>query len=43
MEYIEDYLGQDLSLADLAGIAAVSESHLKTLFRRSMGCQCIST
>ena len=35
--YIEDHLEQDLSLARLAGVAGVSASHLKTLFRRSTG------
>lgn len=35
--YIEDYLDQNLSLAVLAGVAGVSASHLKTLFRRSTG------
>ena len=33
--YIEDHLDQNLSLAKLAGVAEVSASHLKTLFRRS--------
>jgi AraC family transcriptional regulator len=36
-EYIEEHLDQDLSLLRLAGIADVSASHLKTLFRRSTG------
>ncbi|MGH2585125.1 MAG: helix-turn-helix domain-containing protein [Dehalococcoidia bacterium] len=35
--YIEEHLDQDLSLARLAGVAGVSASHLKTLFRRSTG------
>jgi AraC family transcriptional regulator len=35
--YVEDHLDQDLSLAVLAGVAGVSVSHLKTLFRRSTG------
>lgn len=35
--YVEDNLDQDLSLARLAGVAEVSASHLKTMFRRSMG------
>jgi AraC family transcriptional regulator len=35
--YIEDHLEEDLSLATLAGVAGVSASHLKTLFRRSTG------
>lgn len=35
--YIEDNLDQDLSLTHLAGVAQVSASHLKTLFRRSTG------
>jgi AraC family transcriptional regulator len=36
-EYIEEHLDQNLSLLRLAGIAEVSASHLKTLFRRSTG------
>lgn len=36
-EYIEEHLGEDLSLASLAAVSGVSESHLKTLFRQSMG------
>lgn len=36
-EYIEAHLDQDLSLTRLAGIAGVSASHLKTLFKRTMG------
>ena len=35
--YVEGHLDQDLSLARLAGVAGVSASHLKTLFRRTMG------
>jgi AraC family transcriptional regulator len=35
--YIEDHLDRDLSLAQLAGVAGLSASHLKTLFRRSTG------
>lgn len=36
-EYVEAHLDQDLSLARLAGIAEVSASHFKTLFKRSTG------
>ncbi|WP_164011901.1 AraC family transcriptional regulator [Pyxidicoccus trucidator] len=36
-EYIEEHLDQNLSLARLAGVASVSASHLKTLFKRSTG------
>lgn len=36
-EYIEACLDQDLSLARLAEVAGISTSHLKTLFKRSMG------
>jgi AraC family transcriptional regulator len=36
-EYIEAHLDRNLSLLRLAGIADVSASHLKTLFRRSTG------
>ncbi|RKH08632.1 AraC family transcriptional regulator [Corallococcus sp. CA047B] len=36
-EYIEEHLDQNLSLARLAGVAGVSASHLKTLFKRSTG------
>ena len=35
--YIEDHLDDDLSLARLAEVAGVSASHLKLLFRRSLG------
>ena len=36
-DYVEDHLDQDLSLEKLALVAEVSASHLKTLFKRSMG------
>lgn len=36
-EYIEGHLAQDLSLARLADVAGISESHLKTLFKRTTG------
>ncbi|MGZ2384889.1 helix-turn-helix transcriptional regulator [Rhizobium brockwellii] len=36
-EYIEDNLDTSLSLADLAGLAGLSLSHLKTQFRNSFG------
>ncbi|MBZ4422666.1 AraC family transcriptional regulator [Myxococcus sp. RHSTA-1-4] len=36
-EYIEEHLDKDLALARLASVAGVSASHLKTLFKRSMG------
>ena len=35
--FIEDHLDENLSLTRLAGVAEVSVSHLKTLFRRSTG------
>src|SRR5262249_5986399 len=35
--YIEDNLGQAISLADVASVAGVSVSHFKTLFRESVG------
>ncbi|WP_437932315.1 AraC family transcriptional regulator [Sorangium sp. So ce291] len=35
--YIEDHLDQNLSLERLAGVAEISASHLKTLFKRSTG------
>ena len=35
--YIEEHLDQDLSIARLAGVAGLSASHLKTLFKRSTG------
>jgi AraC family transcriptional regulator len=35
--YIEAHLDRDLSLERLAGVASLSASHFKTLFRRSMG------
>lgn len=37
MAYIEEHLEQELSLIELAAVAGVSASHLKTLFRRSTG------
>lgn len=36
-DYIEQNLDQPLSLAELAAVAQMSSSHLKTLFRRSTG------
>jgi AraC family transcriptional regulator len=36
-DYIEAHLDQPLSLLELAAIAGLSSSHLKTLFRRSTG------
>ncbi|MBZ4399834.1 AraC family transcriptional regulator [Myxococcus sp. MISCRS1] len=36
-DYVETHLDEDLSLATLARVAAVSASHLKTLFKRSTG------
>lgn len=36
-DYIEAGLDQDLSLARIAGVAGIGTSHLKTLFKRSMG------
>lgn len=36
-DYVEEHLDQNLSLARLAGVAEVSTSHFKTLFKRSMG------
>jgi len=36
-DYIEAHLDQDLSLARLAQVAGISASHLKTLFKRSVG------
>jgi AraC family transcriptional regulator len=36
-EYIEDHIDQELTLSRLAGVAGVSASHLKTLFKRSTG------
>jgi AraC family transcriptional regulator len=35
VEFIQTHLDQDLSLVDLARIAAISVSHLKVLFRRT--------
>jgi AraC family transcriptional regulator len=37
VDFIQAHLDQDLSLVDLAGVAAISVSHLKVLFRRSFG------
>jgi len=36
-EYIEAHLDDDLSLLQLAQVAGISASHMKTLFKRSMG------
>ena len=35
--YIEDNLGRDLGLGEIAGLAGLSVSHFKTMFRKSMG------
>ncbi len=35
--YIEDNLGRDLGLDEIAGIVGLSVSHFKTLFRKSLG------
>lgn len=35
--YVEDNLSKDLSLKELAGVAGVSVSHIKTTFRESVG------
>jgi AraC family transcriptional regulator len=37
LAYIDDRLSQDLTLTELAGVAGVSLSHLKLLFKRSVG------
>jgi AraC family transcriptional regulator len=37
LDYIEQHLDQDLSIARLAGVAGASASHFKSLFRRSTG------
>jgi AraC family transcriptional regulator len=37
ISYIEDNLESELSLAEIASVAGVSVSHLKTLFRQSTG------
>ena len=37
LSYIEDNLNQNISLGDLAGVAGVSVSHFKSLFRESVG------
>jgi AraC family transcriptional regulator len=36
-EYIEQYLDRDLSLTKLAAVAGLSASHLKTLFKSTLG------
>jgi AraC family transcriptional regulator len=36
-EYIEEHLDRNLSLVRLAGVAGVSESHFRALFKRSTG------
>jgi AraC family transcriptional regulator len=37
LAYIEDHLSEDLTLSQLAGIAGISASHFKSLFRQSVG------
>jgi AraC family transcriptional regulator len=37
LSYIEDHLSQNVSLADIAGVAGLSVSHFKSLFRESVG------
>jgi len=37
IEYVEAHLGEDLALAELAGVAGYSVSHFKTLFTRAVG------
>jgi AraC family transcriptional regulator len=37
LAYIEDNLARDVSLREIAGVAGLSVSHTKTLFRRAMG------
>jgi AraC family transcriptional regulator len=37
IDYIEVHLDRDLSLGQLAGVAGVSPSHFKALFRQSLG------
>jgi len=37
LDYIEGNLSRNISLADIAGIAGLSVSHFKSLFRESMG------
>jgi AraC family transcriptional regulator len=37
LEYIEAHLDEDLSLAELAGVAGFSVSHFKPLFRNAVG------
>lgn len=37
-EYVEAHLSEDVSLLRLARVAGVSASHLRVLFKRSLGC-----
>lgn len=37
LAYIEDNLGRDISLQEIASVGGVSTSHFKVLFRKSMG------
>jgi len=37
LSFVEDQLAEDLSLEQIAAVAGVSASHMKTLFRLSMG------
>src|SRR5437868_14111502 len=37
MDYVQEHFTRDLSLTELASVAGVSPSHLKTVFRRTTG------
>jgi AraC family transcriptional regulator len=37
VDYIRDHLAHELSLAELAGLAEMSPSHFKVIFRRTTG------
>jgi AraC family transcriptional regulator len=37
LSYVEDNLGQDISLNDIAAVAGLSSSHFKSLFREAVG------
>jgi AraC family transcriptional regulator len=37
LAYIEDHLGRDLALREIAQVGGLSTSHFKTLFRKAMG------
>ena len=44
IEYVEAHLDEDLTLAELAGVAGFSVSHFKPLFKtRRRACRCTAS